>query len=783
MQWLGWLLVVALLPSTGAFAAPAVGTPEVRPDHTTASNDPANTPIDTLWQRVLQRGDAAGVRNTYELTAMLYQGRWRVSAVGCDAHAKEIAEALQVNPVSFAVWSMATDCAAAVGDNALEAQRRRSLQALMQQAVAALPPENGALEQLPIRILQESDAFAFAHVSGEAVLLAHYEFPDARHMPLALVLWDPSSLRERTLWFDFMEPVLQLTHDAEAKFPDYRRKIGQQTLRELEDHGLAASWATELLDVPGIETPEGVQAFIELAQHGNFNAAAVLADECLKPASTRACATAAVAQLRPWVAQGSTIAKLMLARAYADGVGIGVDKAMARKLISEVDARRGDRSGTLEFDTMRLQRNGDRIDPLVREDVLALARAQDPLAETLVANEVRVSDDTLIFTGPVMVGLRHAAAAGLPSAESLLGRALLAMGKDDEGIQWLEKAAEHDDGLAQGWLGDIYDDATNGQARDIGRARHWRERVSLIGTYTQPMEQMGYDYWWNAAPTPENRHLAQRWLQNAAARDDEPGARWLAHLYEEGGPGVDGGESEAIDLYRWLVARQPRAADARWYLANLLGKGSDAASHKAEIDRLLTEAEQQGDGDSQRWLASALVKGTYRPSDPEVGAVWYRRAIAQGNDGARGDYAWMLLDGIGVERDIPAARTQWEAAIAHGQQSARDDMAWALCTHPDSRIREPYEGLRLATKLDQDNAAHMDTLAACQAAVGSFDQAIETEKKAIEIIVRRKTADNTEKYDARLAQYQRGERYTMDEPVMQTRIRNAEEARRRRQLR
>jgi TPR repeat protein len=456
---------------------------------------------------------------------------------------------------------------------------------------------------------------------------------------------------------------------------------------------------------------------------------------------------------------------------------------MARKLIAEVDARRDGRSGTLEFDTMRLLQNNDRIDPLVREDVLALARAQDPLAQTLVANEVRVSDNTMKFSGPVMADLRHAAEAGLPSAESLFGRALLAIGKDEEGVRWLEKAAAHDDGDAQGWLGDIYADATNGQARDIERARHWRERVSLIGTYTQPMEQMGYDYWWNATPTPENRHLAQRWLQNAAARDDEPATEWLAHLYEEGGPGVDGGDAEAVELYRWLVARQPGAADIRWYLANLLGKGPDAGAHKAEIDRLLTEAEQQGDADSQRWLASALAKGKYRPSDPEAAAVWYRRAIAQGHDGARSEYAWMLLDGIGVERDIPAARAQWEAAIAHDQQSARDNMAWALCTHPDSRIHDPREGLRLAEDLDPDNSGYVDTLAACQAAIGNFDQAIETERKAIEMFKRRRPADSAENFESRLAQYRRGERYAMDEPRLRTQIRNAEEARRRQQLR
>jgi TPR repeat protein len=401
----------------------------------------------------------------------------------------------------------------------------------------------------------------------------------------------------------------------------------------------------------------------------------------------------------------------------------------------------------------------------------------------LVANEVLARDKTMNFTGPVMAGLRHAAEAGLPFAESLLGRSLLSMGKDDEGVQWLEKAAGHGDGLAQGWLGDIYDDATNGQARDIERARHWRELVSLIGTYTQPMEQMGYDYWWNATPTPENRHLAQRWLQNAAARGDEPGAKWLAHLYEEGGPGVDGGEAEAIELYRWLVPRQPKAADVRWYLANLLGKRPDAVAHKAEIDRLLTEAEQHADGNSQRWLASALAKGTYGPSDPDAAAVWYRRAIAQGNDGARMEYAWMLLDGIGVEQDIATARALWEAAIAHDQQSARNDLAWVLCTHPDSRIHDPREGLRLTMKLEQDNNSHLDTLAACQAAVGNFDQAVATEKKAIEIVRRRRPADSTAKYESRLAQYQRGERYTTAEPLLRTQIRNAEEARLRRQLR
>jgi hypothetical protein len=220
MKRFGCLLVMALLPAAGAFAAPTSATPESRPDKPTMSDGPSNAPIDILWQRILERGDTKGIRKTYELTATLYQGTWRVSAAGCDARAKEIAEALQINPVSFAVLSMAADCAAAEGNAAMEVQRRESLRALMQQAVDALPPDNGAHERQPIRILQESDAFAFAHASGETVLQARYESDRGfRHMPLALVLWDSSRLRERTLWFDFLEPLLQLAHDPRRSFP------------------------------------------------------------------------------------------------------------------------------------------------------------------------------------------------------------------------------------------------------------------------------------------------------------------------------------------------------------------------------------------------------------------------------------------------------------------------------------------------------------------------------------------------------------------------------------
>ena len=59
-----------------------------------------------------------------------------------------------------------------------------------------------------------------------------------------------------------------------------------------------------------------------------------------------------------------------------------------------------------------------------------------------------------------------------------------------------------------------------------------------------------------------------------------------------------------------------------------------------------------------------------------------------------------------------------------------NDLAWILATHPDAKVRQPEEAIRLAecaaVLSDRRDPTILDTLAAGYAAAGRFPKAIET---------------------------------------------------------
>jgi hypothetical protein len=63
-----------------------------------------------------------------------------------------------------------------------------------------------------------------------------------------------------------------------------------------------------------------------------------------------------------------------------------------------------------------------------------------------------------------------------------------------------------------------------------------------------------------------------------------------------------------------------------------------------------------------------------------------------------------------------------------------NEMAWILATHPDPRVRNPGEAIRLAEAAAERTARRqaviLDTLAAAYAAAGQFDRAALTAQEA-----------------------------------------------------
>ena len=90
------------------------------------------------------------------------------------------------------------------------------------------------------------------------------------------------------------------------------------------------------------------------------------------------------------------------------------------------------------------------------------------------------------------------------------------------------------------------------------------------------------------------------------------------------------------------------------------------------------------------------------------------------------------------------------------------EMAWILATHPQARVRNPAEAVRLGERAAEltrrRDPVVLDALAAAYAASGAWDRATATADEAIALAVPR-ARDLADDIARRLALYRRGQAY------------------------
>ncbi len=103
--------------------------------------------------------------------------------------------------------------------------------------------------------------------------------------------------------------------------------------------------------------------------------------------------------------------------------------------------------------------------------------------------------------------------------------------------------------------------------------------------------------------------------------------------------------------------------------------------------------------------------------------------------------------------------TRWKPGLS----SAMAGMARILATHPDARVRNPIEAIKLAERLADlshyENWVDLDTLAAAYASAGRYQNAVRTAQKAVEL-ARAADPEEATLIARRLALYQKGEALT-----------------------
>lgn len=222
--------------------------------------------------------------------------------------------------------------------------------------------------------------------------------------------------------------------------------------------------------------------------------------------------------------------------------------------------------------------------------------------------------------------LEKAAAQSDVESEVWLARMAGEVGKLEEAISWLKRAAEHGHAGAAVSLGKLY---LTGESvpQDLAQARLWYERGVKIG--------------------------------NALAQND------LGHMLLMG-MGGEPDKERAKELFEAAIAQE-----YMWAATNLglmYFEGNGVPQDKQKGLGLMMRAANAGDSLAQYNMGIVACK----TGDYAQGCEWFHKAAEQGEPSAMLGLGELYLKGLGGVRDLQKARKYLEAAAASGEEIPED---------------------------------------------------------------------------------------------------------------
>ncbi|MBB5207087.1 hypothetical protein [Chiayiivirga flava] len=725
-----------------AWFACAVAAPPLSAQALAPFRDPALEGPAAVWEHVLAHGDPARIYESYGVIGDLTDDDGDPDAARCTQHAAALDTALRDNPVGLTHWWLAYRCAELAGDATLAEARMESLGVLLRHAVNSTPPDHG---MTPIRIVLENDIDGMLHASGWTLLYAYYDvFNLPREMPLRVALWDEDAGRERHLSFDALDTLVRLQRDEPlSAYPNFRTVLGLSLLRGMAEEAPDSPAAQALAQREALSRPrpeDRLREAARLADAGNSSAVISYARTCILLPEYAPCAEHAIDALLPLAEARFAEPLLLLAYAHWEGVGVKRDKTAAKTMFSAADERLGGAASVLLAGLVCGTRgHEDCIPDFARKAFRAQVDAGDPLAEAMWV-QLRVARVGLFRLKKAEEAmLRHAADNGIVVAQRSLGVLLWHRGDTDEALQWFEQASLRDAHTAN-LLARRYQ-IGNGVRLDLARAEALHARAATLGNADSmywlgkrerkrlalPVAQQPpwlESHWWTAERlrAAAVRASAQSWFQSGLMRSHIASGLSLAQLFIEGGEGIDGTPEMAEALLEELSARGSVAS--RRELARLRHVDGGSAADIAEARRLLAADAQIGKVPSQRLFGQALLAARDDATSAREGREWLRRAADAGDAEAADALATALAAGRGGAADPQAARALW-AAWSSRSLIALNNLAWLLCTSADATVFDPSAGNAAAERLRRQATAPawMDTVAACAAAAGRFDEA------------------------------------------------------------
>ncbi|TZF90662.1 sel1 repeat family protein [Cognatilysobacter lacus] len=661
----------------------------------------------------------------------------------CAVAGTKLDDALRKVPVSIALHHAAMLCAEARHDGPAGEAHMAAIAALTRHALAESGDGAGAWTR-PVRVVRPEDVLAFVAAAGYDRGYGYFDQARATGgYPLTQVVVDRDTHQERHFRFDWVDTLGRLKRDSDfAGYPYDRELIATAFVDNWAgDDDVAWVDARALRAALTAGDPDKARdALHGAAARGGLMSAFGWMEGCrLKPRPH--CADGLVDALLPSAEKGQALARVLLALAYTDGVGIERDEAAARTLVESADASWQGHGAAAYFGSVLLGHAAPW--PAWLQARLGAA-ASEPAVRALLALR-SVADH------PDAPPAADVAVLELP-ANNLAGRGLYALSrlpKDPRARQWLERAADAGSPQARSEVGFERLRTDRADARGLALLREAATDGDATAARFLGYHEASESHW----------RAAELMWTGPAASSDIDALTALAMLYAEQYPGVKGDAARARVLFDALAPTGPavRREFARFLLAN-----THVPHEPAKARQMLEQDAVAGDAESQVALAEAFGAGLFGTRSTVDARKWFEKAVATGNVTAKSGYGMWLY---GNETSLDGRRRGLELlrqAVAAGDENAMNNLAWIRCVTPVAEFRDARAGLETAKKMGALTgmpAGRIDTVAACHAAVGDFAKAAEVQSLAIAQVVAASGQAAAADMQKRLDLYRAGKAY------------------------
>ncbi|MEL7448327.1 MAG: tetratricopeptide repeat protein [Pseudomonadota bacterium] len=326
---------------------------------------------------------------------------------------------------------------------------------------------------------------------------------------------------------------------------------------------------------------------------------------------------------------------------------------------------------------------------------------------------------------------RQAAALGDGNAIVFIAEGLLEKRDEKsvkEAIDWLTHGAERGAPEAQTFLGTLYADG-NHVRRDEEEAARWLRKAADQES-TAAMTRLAALYMDSRSVVADPAEGERLLLDAAKTKDPDALVQLSKFFLARARMGAEGFRDGAVELLRTAQAKgNSEASLMLWQL------GEDVDS-EAVLLGLVAEA-ADGNAESALTLGSLYYVGERIDRDFDRAIDYTMEAADKGSPLAQNLLSAIYLDPDNPERDTKKALTWLERAASHpGNFDSHNKLAWLLATHPDAELRDGPRAVELMLAMPEKHMrapALLDTLAAAYAEAGRFEEAVDTQLRAIRL--------------------------------------------------